>query len=298
MLDYRFGFAALAGLPNVGKSTLINRLVQQKISIISRRPQTTRHRILGIYSTDRYQLALVDIPGLEPSPRGGLDRFIRKTAVNSISDVDLVLLMIDHKGWHQASLDALEAVRSMNNKILLIINKIDKFGDAAKLLPLIEESRDLHPFLEIVPIAAIKLSDPKSFCDIVGPYLPSGDPEFPEEMTTDRSKQFQASELVREQAYLLLGQELPYSISAETTRFALNEKNVLCIDVLIWVEKSSQKSIVIGNQGHMLKQIGSGARKQMEKTFSKKVYLSLWVKVKKRWSDRDKQLMEFGYMES
>ncbi|MXZ80191.1 MAG: GTPase Era [Gammaproteobacteria bacterium] len=298
MSEFRFGFAALAGVPNVGKSTLINRLMGKKISIISRRPQTTRHRILGIYTADDFQIAMVDMPGLEPRPRSGLDRVIRKTAVSSMSDVDLILFMIDSRGWHDAPRQAFELVRGMNLPVLLIINKIDCLDDKAKLLPLIEESNNLHPFSEIIPISARKLPDDKAFCSIVAQHLPLCAPGFPEEMTTDRSDRFQASELVREQTYLLLGQELPYSISAETTRFEVDGKGTLCVDVTLWVEKPGQKSIVIGKQGSMLKRIGSGARRQMEKAFSRSVYLSLWVKVKKGWPDRDTQLKSFGYIES
>lgn len=297
MSDHRFGYIALAGIPNVGKSTLLNSLMQQKISIISRRPQTTRHRILGIVSGENYQIAFVDIPGIEPSPKGGLDRVIRKTAMNSLSDVDLILFMIDHKGWHEGSRKALEDVCSISKSVLLVINKIDKLENKAQLLPLIEESGKLHEFVEIIPVQATSLSCPDDFCVKLVPHLPAGGPGFPDEMTTDRTREFQASEFVREQAYLLLGQELPYSISVETTRLETNEKNILNIDATIWVEKASQKSIVIGNQGNMLKRIGTGARLQIEKSFSQRVYLSLWVKVKKSWSDRDMQLMQFGYTE-
>ena len=297
MSEHRFGYVALAGIPNVGKSTLLNSLMQQKISIISRRPQTTRHRILGILSGDNYQIAFVDIPGIEPSPKGGLDRVIRKTAMNSLSDVDLILFMIDHKGWQKGSRKALEDVCSANKPVLLVINKIDKLENKAQLLPLIDESSKLHDFMEIIPVQAINLSHPDNFCIKLVSHLPAGVPGFPDEMTTDRTREFQASEFVREQTYLLLGQELPYSISVETMRFETNEKNILNIDATIWVEKASQKSIVIGSQGNMLKRIGTGARLQIEKSFSQKVYLSLWVKVKKSWSDRDTQLMQFGYTE-
>ncbi|MCY4228913.1 MAG: GTPase Era [Gammaproteobacteria bacterium] len=298
MSEHRFGYVALVGIPNVGKSTLLNSLMRQKISIISRRPQTTRHRILGILSGENYQIAFADTPGIEPSPKGGLDRVIRKTAMNSLSDVDLVLFMIDHKGWQHGSRKALEDVCGTNKPILLVINKVDKFENKIKLLPLIEESRNLHEFVEIIPVQANSLPHPDDFCIKLVPHLSHGDPGFPNEMTTDRTREFQASEFVREQAYLLLGQELPYSISVETTRLETNEKNILKIDATIWVEKASQKPIVIGNQGSMLKRIGTGARLQIEKSFSQKVYLSLWVKVKKSWTDRDTQLMQSGYTES
>ncbi|MCY4052235.1 MAG: GTPase Era [Gammaproteobacteria bacterium] len=298
MTEHKFGYVAFAGIPNVGKSTLLNSLMQQKISIISKRPQTTRHRILGIVSGQNHQIAFVDIPGIEPSPQGGLDRVIRKTAINCLSDVDLILFMIDHKGWHEGSKKALKDVCNINKSILLVINKIDKFENKAQLLPLIQQSSTLHEFTEIIPIQATNLPDPDQFCAKLTPHLPAGSPGFPSEMRTDRNREFQASEFIREQTYLLLGQELPYSISVEITQFETNNKNVLHIDATIWVEKSSQKSIVIGKQGNMLKKIGTGARLQIEKSFSQKVYLSLWVKVKKSWSDRDKELMQFGYTES
>jgi len=298
MSEHRFGHVALAGIPNVGKSTLLNSLLQKKISIISRRPQTTRHRILGILSGEHYQIAFVDIPGIEPSPKGGLDRVIRRTAINALSDVDLILFMIDQRGWSKATRKALDDVCCINESILLVINKVDRFADKAEVLPLIEQSRHLHEFSEIIPIQATRLSSPDDFCIKLAPYLPPGTAGFPGDMATDRTREFQASELVREQAYLLLGQELPYSISIETTRFETNKQDVINIDATIWVEKNSQKSIVIGNHGNMLKRIGTGARLQMEAAFSQRIYLSLWVKVKKSWPDRDAQLMQFGYMEN
>ncbi len=297
MSEHRFGYVALAGVPNVGKSTLLNSLMQQKISIISRRPQTTRHRILGILSGENHQIAFVDIPGIEPSPQGGLDRVIRKTAMNCLSDVDLILFMIDHKGWQESTRKALNDVCNVNRSILLVINKIDKFENKMQLLPLIEQSSILHEFAEIIPVQATNLPDSDQFCAKLVQHLPVGDPGFPDEMTTDRTREFQASELIREQTYLLLGQELPYSISVEIARFETNDRNILDIDATIWVEKNSQKSIVIGKQGNMLKKIGTGARLQIEKSFLQKVYLSLWVKVKKSWTDRDMELVQFGYME-
>jgi len=292
---HRFGFAAIAGPPNVGKSTLLNRIIGKKISIISRRPQTTRHRILGIKTMQNSQIVFVDTPGLHNDQGKTLNRVINRTAVSSLSDVDLILFMIDYKGWSKSLTDVFRHAQSKDTPIILLINKIDRLKDKTRLLPIIEQSRNIHKFSEIIPISALKLDKSTDFINIIVNHLPVGPPGFPEDQVTDRSQRFFAGELVREQTFTRLGQELPYSIAAEVIRFETNEKGVLCIDVILWVEKSGQKSIVIGKDGHQLKTIGMNARKQMEKSFDKRVYLNLWVKVKKGWGDRAALLHSLGY---
>ncbi len=297
MSNHKFGYVALVGSPNVGKSTLLNQLVGQKISIISRRPQTTRHRILGICSQPDYQLVFVDTPGIHSDQKKSLNRVINRTAITSMTDVDLIIFMIDQKGWTVEMRDAFEKAKSKSTPIMLFINKIDKLKNKAELLPLIERSSKLHSFVDIVPVSALKMKDREGLLNLIARHLPPGPPGFPEEQITDRSQRFMASEFVREQTFLALGQELPYSIAVEISKFQEGDNGVLNIDAVIWVEKTSQKSIVIGREGQQLKLLGSRARVQMEKAFVQKVYLNLWVKVKKGWGDQENLLRSLGYSE-
>ncbi len=298
MAQHRFGFATLAGPPNVGKSTLLNRIIGQKISIISRRPQTTRHRILGIKTLTEFQIVFVDTPGLHHDQRKNLNKVINKTAIRSMSDVDVILFMIDYKGWSESLSAVFRHATSKNTPIILLINKIDRLKDKSRLLPLIQESKNRHDFVEILPISALKLGQIDDFLKMVSRHLPVGPAGFPEDQITDRSERFLAAELVREQVFMTLGQELPYAIAAEVEKFETNEKGILCIGIVLWVEKIGQKSIVIGKQGQQLKIIGMNARKQMERSFDKKVYLNIWVKVKKGWADRAALLHSLGYTEN
>ncbi len=295
---HRFGFAALAGAPNVGKSTLLNSLVGKKISIISRRPQTTRHRILGVKTSAESQIVFVDTPGLHNDQRKSLNKVINRTALSSMCDVDVILFMIDYKGWTAELRRICRQAQSKTTPVILLINKIDRLKDKTRLLPLIEASRQVHDFIEIMPVSALRPDDLDGFVKTVSSHLPEGPPGFPDDQVTDRPEPFLAAELVREQIFESLGQELPYSIAVEATRFETGEKDVLHIDVIIWVEKSGQKSIVIGKNGKQLKHIGMQARKQMEDSFDKKVFLSLWVKVKKGWADRAALLHSLGYTEN
>ena len=295
--EHKFGFVALIGAPNVGKSTLLNKLIGKKVSIISRRPQTTRHRILGIRSQPHYQIAFVDTPGLHSDQKKSLNKVINRTAISSMSDVDIILFLIDYRGWTSNLRGVFQQATARSTPIILLINKIDKLKDKTQLLPLIQESGQIHDFAEVIPVSALKMGKPEEFCQLLASHLPIGPPGFPEHQVTDRSERFLASELVREQTYLILGQELPYSIATKVDMFKKNEKGVLCIDVVIWVEKQGQKLIVIGKNGQQLKKIGTGARRQMEKAFDSKVFLNLWVKVKKGWADHDALLRSLGYAE-
>ncbi len=292
---HRFGFVALSGPPNVGKSTLINQLVGQKISIVSRRPQTTRHRILGIKTLDHAQVVFVDTPGLHHGEKKNLNRVINRTAINSVTDVDLIIFMIDHRGWNQTNIHGFRQVAERKVPILLVINKIDTLKDKAALLPLIKESSERYDFVAIIPLSALRLGDTTSFLDSVIRYLPEGPPGFPPDQVCDRGEQFLASELVREQTFLLLGKELPYESAVEVTRFDQDDPEFWYLDMIIWVEKSSQKSIVIGRGGKQLKAIGERARKAMERTFKTRIHLNLWVKERKGWADNNNMLKSLGY---
>ncbi len=296
--DHRFGFVALVGPPNVGKSTLINKIIGEKISIISRRPQTTRHRILGIKSTENHQIVFVDTPGMHKDQRKNLNRVINRTAISSMSDVDLIVFMTDYKGWDEDLKTIFKPIKSLNCPVILLINKIDQLKDKSQLLPLIESSKSIHSFAEIIPLSALKLDNVDGFLDTISHHLEVGPPGFPSDQISDRSSRFMAAEFIREQVFNFLGQELPYSIATEITKFEVNDKGLLCIDGVIWVEKDGQKSIVIGKKGKQLKHIGTRARVEMEKSFNQKVFLTLWVKVRKGWAENAVLLRSLGYSES
>ena len=294
---HRFGVVALAGPPNAGKSTLLNGIIGEKISIMSRRPQTTRHRILGIKTLANAQLVFVDTPGLHRDQPRGLNRAINRTALSSLSEADLIIFMIDFRGW-TADLEALfSRVADKNTPVILVINKIDRLRDRKRLLPLIEQSARIHPFREIIPFSARKLTGLDKFLACLIAALPEGAPGFPADQHTDRSERFFASELVREQTFRLLGRELPYASAVEVTKFEYNDDRLLIVEVIIWVEKDSQKPIVIGHGGRQLKAIGEKARKEMERAFAVRVHLDLWVKVRKNWADNATMLRLLGYLE-
>ncbi len=295
--SHRFGVITLTGPPNAGKSTLLNGIVGKKISIMSRRPQTTRHRILGIKTLPNAQLVFVDTPGMHREQNRSLNRVINRTAINSMSEADLIIFMIDFRGWTSGLEKLFARVADENTPVILVINKIDRLRDRERLLPLIEQSARIHPFKEIIPLSARKPGNIRAFIETIIAALPEGAPGFPADQHTDHSERFFASELVREQTFRLLGNELPYASAVEVTRFEYKDDKLLHVGMIIWVEKSSQKSIVIGQGGRQLKTIGERARKEMEKSFGVRVYLELWVKVKKGWADNATMLRLLGYME-
>lgn len=291
----KFGFITIAGVPNVGKSTLINRLMGQKISIISRKPQTTRHRILGIKTTENAQMVFVDTPGIHHDQKKSLNKMINRTAINALSDVDLILFMLDHHGWTRESRRAFEYVKQQNVDVILLLNKMDRIKNKKTLLPLIDTSQKLFDFKAIIPISAKHL-DVEQFIHDICVFLPEGEAGFPEDQITDKGDRFIAAELVREQTLRRLGQELPYSSAIEIEKFEY-ENDLLKIDVVIWVERDGQKTIVIGKNGEQIKAIGSGSRLELEKYFGCKVFLSTWVKVRKGWADNAQVLRSLGYSE-
>jgi len=295
--DFRFGFVALVGPPNAGKSTLLNRIVGRKITITSRRPQTTRHRILGVRTLDDAQIAFVDTPGLHHDESKALNRVINRTAINSMTDVYLVLLTIDCHRWGEAEERALKLAAGRSLPLFLVLNKIDKLQDRASLLPLIDAIQKRHNFQQIVPISARRGDNVERLLSLLAEAMPQGGACFPTEQITDRSQRFLAAELVREQLFNQLGQELPYATAVEMDEFGLNDKQVLVVAATVWVEKQGQKAIVIGKQGETLKRIGQRSRQQMERLFGFKVYLNLWVKVRKGWADNAAALRSLGYSE-
>jgi GTP-binding protein Era len=302
--DFRFGFVTIIGKPNAGKSTLMNRIIGQKISITSHRPQTTRHRILGIRTEDNKQIVFVDTPGIhsiaKKSNRKTINKVINKTAISSIDGVDVVCLMITSRGWTEQDKLVLQALQDTKVPVILLINKIDKLSSINKVLPLIAESSTLFNFADIVPISATSnvdaVNNVEHLVDVVSKYLPIQGAGFDEDQITDRSFRFLVSELVREQLFRRLGDELPYATAVEVTQFS-SENGVYHIGADIWVEKSSHKAMVIGKKGEALKKIGTSARINCETLLEQKVFLELFVKVRSGWSDNTRDLYSLGYDE-
>ena len=294
--QYCCGWAALIGRPNIGKSTLLNKIIGQKVSIISRRPQTTRHRILGVLTRDDYQLVLVDTPGIHKSESNYLNRVFNRAATSSLDTVDINLMLIDARGWHKDDEKVLKLIKQNKSKALLLINKIDQLSDKTRLLPLIQQSAEKHDFDEIIPLSALNGNGVESVLTTIGGYLPRGQADFPKDMITDRTYRFMAAEFVREQIFQQLGEELPYTSAVQVEEFEQTEK-LDRISVLIWIDKASHKPIFLGKNGERLKKIGTKARLQMEESFGNKVYLQLWVKVKEGWAESDLSLRTLGYIE-
>ncbi len=292
----RCGYIAIVGRPNVGKSTLLNHLLQQKISITSRKPQTTRHRIMGINSDVQNQCIFVDTPGLNSQFNKALNRVMNDTVLSVIKDVDVVLFVVERFIWNDADQFVLEALAKSKIPILLLINKIDLVQDKTELLPHIAELSQKRDFAEIVPVSALAGHNLETIETLVKALLPEGPFLFPEDQITDRSLRFLAAELIREKVTRQLGDELPYEVTVEIERFE-TVKSVLHIHGLILVDKKGQKRIIIGKNGERLKQIGSSARENMETRFQSKIMLNLWVKVKSGWADDERALQSLGYVE-
>ncbi|MBK8162372.1 MAG: GTPase Era [Gammaproteobacteria bacterium] len=291
---HRCGYIAIVGRPNVGKSTLLNRILGQKISITSRKPQTTRHRILGIKSTPSVQAIYVDTPGLHRGVRHAINRVMNRAATAAITDVDVVLFVTECQKWQEEDDHVLDLLESVSVPVILVLNKVDRLKDKEHLLPYIARMSEKRNFAAVVPVSATHGMQTDALENEVCRLLPESPPLFPEEQVTDRSERFLAAELVREKLTRLLGDELPYAVTVEIEQFK-EEGGLTSIGAVIWVERDAQKAIVIGKQGHMLKQIGTQARVEMERLFGAKVYLQLWVKVKEKWSDDERALRSLGY---
>jgi len=294
--DYRCGYVAIIGRPNVGKSTLVNRLVGQKFSITSRKAQTTRHRLLGIKSAPEAQIIYVDTPGLHTRAGRALNRYMNRAATGALTGVDVILLLVEACRWTEDDQHVLERLAEAQAPVVVAVNKIDKFADKNVLLPYIDELSKRAEFLELVPISAIRGTNTERLERVLIDALPAREMLYDESQFTDRSERFLAAEMVREKLTDSLGQELPYRLSVETEAFQ-DEESGLKIGIVIWVERASQKGIVIGRNGRVLKAVGSEARKDMEAMFGRKVYLNLWVKIKEGWSDDENALLRLGYVD-
>jgi len=293
--DYRCGLVALAGRPNVGKSTLLNALIGFRLSIVSPRPQTTRHRILGIASSEAGQIMYVDTPGLHRGAKRAMNRSLNRAVRSAISEVDLAVQVIEAGRWTDEDEALYAALAEQKLPRLLVINKVDLSKDKSALLPFVAEVGDKHHFDAIHYVSALKRKGLQQLQrDILG-RLPVRPPVFGEDEITDRSERFLAAEMVREQLMLRLDQELPYATTVEIEQFNDRPDGVAEIHAVIWVERDGQKAIVIGQGGAQLKAVGSAARRHMERMFERKVFLKLWVKVREGWVDDEAMLKKLGY---
>lgn len=294
----RTGYVALVGRPNVGKSTLLNRLLGMKISIVSRKPQTTRHRILGITTGEQAQIVWVDTPGLHRKQHRALNRSMNRTAVAALRDVDLVLFVVEALQWTDDDALVLEKVQQCGLPCILVVNKEDLVTPREKLLPYLQDMSGRHAFEEIIPLSARQGGQVQALEQLVAARLPKTEMFlFPEEQVTDRSERFLVAELIREQVMRALGQEVPYSTAIEIEQFK-REGNLTRIHAAILVERPGQKAIMIGKGGGQLKRIGTAARKEMERLLDGKVFLELWVKVREGWADDERAMQSLGYEES
>jgi len=290
------GYVALIGRPNVGKSTLMNHMLGQKISITSRKPQTTRHRILGINTTEAGQIVYMDTPGMHQLEKKALNKYLNKTADTTLLGVDVIVWLIDGLSWHEYDHVIFKKLESAGLPVILAANKVDKVKDKDTILAFFAEAQKKFPFKEILPISALKGTNLETLEKILLKQLPEGGLIYPEDQITDRPERFLAAEIVREKLTRRLGDELPYSMTVEIERYEEQAK-ITKIYAVVWVERSSQKNIVIGKQGEMLKKVGMDARVDIEKLIEKKVYLQIWVKVKKGWANNERALQSLGFLD-
>ena len=293
---FRAGTVAVLGRPNVGKSTLVNALVGQKVSITAPKPQTTRHRILGIASRDDAQIALVDTPGLHAPTGKAINRYLNRTARGALEEADAVLLVIEAGRWKDEDEQAWIAARDSGRPVVLALNKIDKIAQREKLLPLLAELGRDRTFAAMVPVSALKRDGADALMGALRALMPEGEPAFPDDAVTDRSSRFLAAELIREQVVRQLHDELPFACTVQIDEWK-EERGALWLSASIFVERDAQKAIVIGAGGARIKAIGTAARKSLVHELGSKVHLSLWCKVREDWSDDQAALAQFGYGE-
>ena len=304
--DFKSGFVAIVGRPNVGKSTLMNHILGQKLSITSRKPQTTRHKIVGIDTREKSQAVFVDTPGMHKKEVRAINKMMNRAASSALRDVNLVLFVIDAQKWTPNDDLVLEKLKNAEMPVILVINKIDTFENKNSTLPLIQERAKLMNFAEIVPVSALRASNLEHLRDTIEHYLPFQPPLYALDQITDLSERFLASEVIREKIMRQLGEELPYDLTVQIESFnteaaTIHEKTgrpkpaCTYIDATIFVDRQGQKAIVIGEKGAKLKKIGMDARADMEKMFEQKIMLTLWVKVKGGWSDDERALKSLGY---
>jgi GTP-binding protein Era len=294
MAEQRCGMVAIVGRPNVGKSTLLNHLLGQKLSITSRKPQTTRHQLLGVSTFEGTQLIYVDTPGIHLGQSKAINRAMNKSAASALNDVDLTLFLCDRTKWTEEDEAVLELVGRQRTPVALVINKVDLMEQKNELLPFTESLSARCEFDAVFPVSALRAQGLNELAAYVATQAPAGPHLFPGDQITDRSQRFLAAELVREKIVRQLGDELPYATAVEIEAFKHDERGILHINALILVEREGQKKILVGESGGRLKSIGTSARRDMERAFDTKVMLKLWVKVKSGWSDDIRALKTLG----
>ena len=290
---FHCGFAALVGRPNVGKSTLMNALVGQKLSIVTPRPQTTRHRVLGLVNLPTAQIAFVDTPGLHHHGSRALNRAMNRTAASAALDADLVVYVVEALKFTDEDALALQRAKESGHPVLAVVNKVDKVADKSRLLPFLADLAARHPFIEVIPVSAMQAGDIKRLCEVIARNLPESQPLFPEEQVTDRSEAFRIAEVIREKLTLELNQEVPYGIAVEVEGIG-EEDGQKVVSAVIWVGREGQKPIIIGAKGERLKRIGMHARKELNRILGQRLHLTLWVKVREGWADNAQALKQLG----
>ncbi len=295
MVDgFKCGFVAVVGRPNVGKSTLINALVGQKVSIVTPKPQTTRHRILGIRSERDSQIIFVDTPGMHRDAAKAMNRMMNRSAVSALADADLILFVSDAGRWTDEDDDVLQRIIRSAITCFAILNKIDKIVPKESLLGQIGSMTQRHRFAELIPVSAVKGDNLGQLLKLIPRNLPASPALFPEDMITDRGQEFQIAEIIREKLTLNLRQELPYGLTVQIEQFSRDVAGI-SIHAVIWVERDSQKGIVVGKAGSMLKRIGKAARLELRQRLALPVHLELWVRVKENWADSERDLLGLGF---
>jgi GTPase len=290
------GHVALIGRPNVGKSTLMNHLLKQKISITSRKPQTTRHRILGISTSEKGQVIYLDTPGMHHGEQRALNRYLNRTADTTLLGVDVIVWLIDGLVWQEYDDIILKKLEQAGLPVILAVNKVDKIKDKEDILAFFDQAQKRFPFHSLLPISALKGTNLEQLESLLLTLLPESELIYPEDQVTDRTERFLCAEIVREKLTRRLGDELPYSLTVQVELYE-ELPNITKIYIVIWLERASQKNIVIGTEGEMLKKIGTDARMDIQKLIGQKVFLKLWVKVKKGWSDNERALLSLGFNE-
>ncbi|GMA60025.1 GTPase Era [Alicyclobacillus fastidiosus] len=293
-MGYKSGFVAIIGRPNVGKSTLLNAMIGQKIAIMSKRAQTTRNRIRGVRTTDASQTIFIDTPGIH-TPHHRLGEYMVEVATQTLQEVDLVLFVVDATtGLHPAEREIVKRFESVRTPIFLVLNKVDAV-EKPLLLEHIEAYQNIHSFDEYIPISALKLEQTETLAKLIEERLPDGPKFYPDDMVTDYPEQFIIAEIIREKVLMLTQEEVPHAVMVDIEQMERRNQDTLYVNAVIYTERDSQKGILIGKQGQMLKRVGEMSRRELEGLLGSKIYLELWVKVKKDWRNRPTLLRQFGF---
>jgi GTP-binding protein Era len=294
MNDFRSGFVALAGRPNVGKSTLLNALVGTKLSIVTPRPQTTRHRVLGLVQLPEAQIAFVDTPGLHLGPKRALNRAMNRSATSAVGEADLVVFVVEALKWTDEDELALERISGAGHQVVAVVNKVDRVHPREHLLPYMQQLAARHAFHAIVPVSASKGDNLEDLRRVIVAALPVAEAMFPLDQLTDRSLEFRIAETIREKLTLELVEELPYGVAVEIEQIVVEEDGRKAISAVIWVDRAGQKPIVIGAEGSRLKRVGRAARLELNHLMGERFHLTLWVKVREDWADDARALAQLG----